>query len=60
MSVRRAPPRLVRFVRMTDAEWSLIQAASAAAETYPSTWLREAAVRVARRELSKPKRDADR
>jgi uncharacterized protein (DUF1778 family) len=53
MAVRRAPPAPRRSVRMTDAQWRLIEAAAAAAEMYPSTFLREAALREARRELAR-------
>ena len=52
MTIRRAPERPARSVRMTDAEWRLIEAVAAAAEKHPSTWLREASVNAARREIA--------
>lgn len=52
MTIRRAPERPRRSVRLTDSEWRVISAAAAQAETYPSTYLREAALREARRELA--------
>ena len=52
MAVRKAPPAPRRSVRLTEAQWRLIEAAAAARETYPSTFLREAAVAAARRALA--------
>lgn len=53
MTIRRAPPAPRRSVRMTEAQWRLIEAAAASAEMYPSSYLREAALREARRELTR-------
>lgn len=54
MAPRPNPRRVrrVRFVRFRDAdEWSLIQARATAEGIDPSTYVREAALREARREL---------
>lgn len=52
MMIRRPPPRRVKNVRMNDAEWRLVEAAAAQRENYPSSWLRDTAIREARRELA--------
>jgi len=46
---RKTELREVRTVRIGAAEWRLIEAAAAAEWVPPSTWLREAALREARR-----------
>lgn len=52
---RRHFPRRVRRVRLRDSdEWSLIVACAARAGLEPSTYLREAALREARRDLARP------
>ena len=55
----RKPPTSVKRTRYTEAQWALIEAA-AAAEVYPSTYVREASLREARRDLgsSQPERQA--
>jgi uncharacterized protein (DUF1778 family) len=50
--VRRPAPKTTRTYRISEPEWRLIVAAAAAAETHPSSYLREAAVREARREVA--------
>lgn len=50
--IRRPPPKTTRTYRISDAEWAVIEAAAAAAETHPSSYLREAALREARREVA--------
>jgi uncharacterized protein (DUF1778 family) len=60
MSIRRPPPRPVRYVRISDAEWHLIEAAAASAEMYPSSYLREAALREARRVVARELKLAER
>jgi len=45
---------------MTDAQWRLVEAAAAARETYASTFVREAAVNAARRELAEADDPRDR
>jgi uncharacterized protein (DUF1778 family) len=52
MTVRKAQPAPRRSVRMTEAQWRLIQAAAAAAETHPSSYLRQVALEAARRDLA--------
>lgn len=60
MKFRRPPTRDVRGVRYSDAEWAVIEAAAAAHETYPSTFVRQASLEAARRELAnKPDDDQD-
>lgn len=51
MRLRRVNARRVRHVRFTDAEWAMIEAAAEAVETFPSTYVRETSVGVARKEL---------
>lgn len=55
---RRTEPRSVRHVRLSPAEWRLIEAAAAAEWLAPSTWLREVAVREARRQIAEADREA--
>jgi uncharacterized protein Veg len=52
MAARKSPPAPRRSVRFTDAHWRLIEAVAAEKETYPSTFVRRAALEVARRELA--------
>lgn len=52
MIARRSTPAARRSVRMTDAQWRLIEAAAAEAETYPSSFVRMAAIAAARREVA--------
>jgi hypothetical protein len=53
MTRRRSQPRVRRSARFGDAEWQMVEVVAAAADVPPSTWLREAAVAQARRELSR-------
>ena len=53
MAIKPPAKRLVRNVRMRDTEWRLVQLAASEKESRPSTWLREVAVRVARRQLAR-------
>lgn len=59
MILRRptAPPRTVRFVRYRDDEWALIEARAAAEGIAPSTFVREASVRMAREDLAGSRAD---
>ena len=52
MDIRPPAQRLVRHVRMRDTEWQLVRLAASERESRPSTWLRELAVREARRQLN--------
>lgn len=53
MARRSKPARRVRYVRMCEEqEWPLMVARASALGVDPSTYLREAALREARRELS--------
>lgn len=59
LTPRKATPKPRRSVRVTDADWRLIEAAAAAADTYPSSYMREAALRQARRDLAGTAHDQD-
>lgn len=50
--VRRPPAKQTKTYRIDEVGWRLIEAAAAKAEMHPSTYLREAALRQARRELA--------
>ena len=52
MEINPPAKRLVRRVRFRDTEWRLVQLAASEKESRPSTWLREVAVREARRQLT--------
>jgi hypothetical protein len=52
MDSRRRPPRRVRRVRYRDTdEWPIILAQAAAEGISPGTYIREASIREARREI---------
>ncbi len=53
MILRRPPPRRTRTYRIRDAEWQLIISAAALMEVDPSSFVRQAAVEAARRELTR-------
>ncbi len=55
---RRRPPRRVRYVRYRDTdEWPLIEARASSEGVDPSTYVREASLREARRELVRQAKD---
>ena len=52
MPPRRKPPKKPKRVRFSEAEWAVIVTAANEAETWPSTFVREASVDAARRQLT--------
>lgn len=55
-TIRRKPPRPVRCVRMTDAEWSAVVAVAVRRQVHVSSALRELALEAAERELAEASR----
>ena len=53
MKIQPPAKRVVRRVRFRDNEWDLVRLAASEKELQPSTWLREAAISVARRQLAR-------
>jgi hypothetical protein len=53
MTRRRSQPRVRRSARFGDAEWQMVEVVASAADVPPSTWVREAVVIAARRELAR-------
>ena len=52
MALKRKPPTRPRRVRYSETSWALIVAAAGEAGTPPSTFIRAASVREARRRLA--------
>lgn len=52
MNIKPPQARVVRYVRMRETEWQLVRIAASVSDSRPSTWLREVAVREARRQLA--------
>jgi uncharacterized protein (DUF1778 family) len=58
--IRRPPPKQTKTYRIGPDQWRVIEAAAAAAEMHPSSYVREAALREARRELAREPEMAER